>query len=82
MTRVQILLSEEEDRRLERLAQRRRESKSSIVRRALKLLLRLESDSDEPLLELIGQAGKTGVRHGARDHDRLLVRTPQRHQTR
>lgn len=82
MIRVQILLPEEEDRRLEQLAQRRRESKSSIVRRALKLLLRLESDNDEPLLGLIGQAGKAGIRHGARDHDRLLARTAQRQQTR
>jgi predicted transcriptional regulator len=35
MTRVQILLSEDEDRRLEELARARGESKSSLVRRAV-----------------------------------------------
>jgi predicted transcriptional regulator len=82
MTRVQILLSEDEDRRLEQLARKQRESKSSVVRRALKLLLRLETDGDEPLLELIAQAGRTGERHGARDHDRLLVQALQQRRTR
>ena len=57
MTRVQILLSADEDRRLERLAKTSRESKSSVVRRAVNLLFRLESEGDkEPLLRLIGQA--------------------------
>ena len=72
--RVQILLPEDEDRALERLARRRGESKSSLVRRAVTLLFRLESAQTEPLLGLIGQAGKAGGRHGARDHDRILVR--------
>jgi len=45
MTRVQILLPEEQDRRLEELAARRRESKAKVVRRALDLLFRSESVS-------------------------------------
>jgi Arc/MetJ-type ribon-helix-helix transcriptional regulator len=78
MTRVQILLPEDEDRALERLARRRRESKSSLVRRAVSLLFRLEAVQGEPLLGLIGQAGKAGGRRGARDHDRILVRAARR----
>jgi len=73
MTRVQILLREDEDRALERLARLRGESKSKLVRRAVALLFRLEAAQGEPLLGLIGQAGKAG-RRGARDHDRILVR--------
>jgi len=81
MTRVQILLPDDEDRELERLARRRGESKSSIVRRALAQLLRHEADEDDALLELIGQAGRCGEAHGARDHDRILAdasRPPRR----
>jgi hypothetical protein len=73
MTRVQILLHADEDRALERLARRRGESKSNLVRRAVTLLFRLESAHAEPLLGLIGQAGKAGGRRAARDHDRILV---------
>jgi Arc/MetJ-type ribon-helix-helix transcriptional regulator len=73
LTRVQILLSEDEDRQLEELAAARRESKSSLVRRAVDLLLRLEADQGEPLLALVGQAGRSGTRRAARNHDRILT---------
>lgn len=73
MTRVQILLSEDEDRRLEKLARARGESKSSLVRRAVGLLFRVESDESEPLLDLVGQAGRSGSSKAARHHDQLLA---------
>lgn len=78
MTRVQILLPEEQDRRLERLAARRQQSKASLVRQALDLLFRSESVEDEPLLDLIGQAGRAGRGDVARDHDRILVAAERR----
>ena len=78
MTRVQVLLTEDEDRRLEHLAEARGESKSSLVRRALDLFLQLEERDDEPLLALAGQAGCAGTRHAARDHDRLLAGVARR----
>jgi predicted transcriptional regulator len=78
MTRVQILLTEDEDRRLEDLAEARGESKSSLVRRAVDLLLQLEERDDEPLLALVGQAGRAGTRHAARDHDRVLAGAARR----
>ena len=74
MTRVQILLSDDQDRALERVARKSRESKSSLVRRAVALLFRLEAEDGEPLLGLIGQGGSAGGRRGARDHDRILAR--------
>ena len=73
MTRVQILLSDDEDRRLEKLARESGESKSSLVRRAVGLLFRVEAEKGEALLGLIGQAGRSGVRKVAQDHDRLLA---------
>jgi predicted transcriptional regulator len=73
MTRVQILLPEDQDRRLEALAAKRRESKGKLIRRALDLLLVAESAEEEPLLSLIGQAGR-GRRPDVSDtHDRVLA---------
>jgi Arc/MetJ-type ribon-helix-helix transcriptional regulator len=82
MTRVQILLPEEQDRRLEELASRQGASKAELVRRALDLLFRSESAENEPLLDLIGQAGRSGRRHASRDHDRILAATERRRQRR
>ncbi|MGH9381446.1 MAG: CopG family transcriptional regulator [Thermoanaerobaculia bacterium] len=72
MTRVQILLSEDQDRHLERLAAERGQSKASLVRQALDLLFRTEPAGDEPLLGLIGQAGRAGRGDVSRVHDRIL----------
>ena len=73
MTRVQILLTDEQDRRLEALARRRRVSKASLVREGLDLLFRHPGeDHDEPLLKLIGQAGRTGIRDASVNHDKYL----------
>ena len=78
MTRVQILLPEEQDRQLEMLARKRRESKASLVRRALTLLFRSEHVDAEPLLELIGHAGRAGQRQAGRSHDRVLAAAERR----
>ncbi len=73
MTRVQILLPEDQDRRLEALAAKRRESKGKVIRRALDLRLRTESAEEEPLLSLIGQAGCSGRPDAADRHDQILA---------
>ena len=73
MTRVQILLPEEQDRRLEALAAKRRESKGKLIRRALDLLLQTESAEEEPLLSLIGQAGFNRRPDASDRHDRILA---------
>lgn len=72
MTRVQILLPEDQDRQLERLAAERGESKASLVRQALDLLFRSEPAEDEPLLGLVGQAGRAGRGDVSQAHDRIL----------
>ena len=74
MTRVQVLLREEQDRRLEKLAKRQGVSKASLVRDGVDLILRQNAqDGDEPLLKLIGQAGRTGIRDASTNHDKYLV---------
>lgn len=78
MTRVQILLSEEQDRRLERLAAERGQSKASLVRQALELLFRAEPAEDEPLMGLVGQAGSADRSDVAEAHDRILADASRR----
>jgi hypothetical protein len=74
MTRVQVMLTEDQDRRLEALARKRRVSKGSLVRQGIDLLFAQGSTGDtEPLLKLIGQAGRSGIRDASVKHDRYLM---------
>jgi predicted transcriptional regulator len=73
MTRVQILLPKDQDRRLEALAAKRRESKGKLIRRALELLLRTEEAEEDPLLSLIGQAGRHPRPDVSIRHDSVLA---------
>ena len=73
MTRVQILLRGDQDRQLEALAAKRRESKGKLIRHALDLLLLTESAEDEALLSLIGQAGRSRRPDASARHDRILA---------
>lgn len=74
MTRVQILLSEEQDRRLEALARRLGASKSTLVREGVESVLqRREAGTADTLLELMGQAGRVGRRDVSRRHDAVLA---------
>jgi Arc/MetJ-type ribon-helix-helix transcriptional regulator len=73
MTRVQILLPEDQDRRIEALAAKRHESKGKLIRHALDLWLRAESAEAEPLLSLIGQAGRSRRPDASARHDRILA---------
>lgn len=75
MTRVQILLEKDQDRRLEALAAKRRESKAQLVRRALDLLFQSESTAEEPLLQLIGHAGRSRQSDVSTRHDQVLAET-------
>ena len=74
MTRVQILLTEEQDRRLERLARRLRTSKARLVREGVDFVLQhREARASDALLELVGQAGPVGRKDVSRRHDAYLV---------
>ena len=74
MTRLQVLLSEEQDRRLEQLARKRKTSKTHLVREGIALVLRQEQgEAPDPLLDLIGQAGHVGRSDISRRHDAYLA---------
>jgi hypothetical protein len=74
MTRVQVLLTEEQDRKLEALARSLRRSKARLVREGVDLLLRRKIPSgSDPLLGLIGQAGKVGRPDISAAHDKYLL---------
>lgn len=74
MTRVQILLTEEQDRRLEEAARRMGVSKTSLVRWGVDMVLRTATErSNDPISGLAGQAGRAGRRDVSRRHDAYLL---------
>jgi hypothetical protein len=74
MTRVQILLTDEQDRKLEALARALRSSKAKLVREGVDLVLRGRSPrARDPLLDLIGLAGRVRRADVATAHDRYLA---------
>ncbi len=80
MTRVQILLTEDQDRRLEALARRLRLSKASLVREGVEFVLqRRQAGTRDPLLALVGQAGRVGRKDISRRHDAYLLAAERRH---
>ena len=76
MTRVQILLTEEQDRQLEQLARRLGTSKASLVRDGVDFVLqRRQARTRDAVLDLIGQAGRVGRKDIAARHDQYLAGT-------
>ncbi|HSB79510.1 MAG TPA: ribbon-helix-helix domain-containing protein [Candidatus Methylomirabilis sp.] len=79
MTRVQVLLTEEQDRRLESVARRMRVSKTQLVREGVDLVLqRVERKGADPLLSLVGQAGRVGRKDVSAQHDAFLAAIERR----
>jgi hypothetical protein len=79
VTRVQILLTEEQDRRLEALARRLGTSKAALVREGVESVLqRRTAGTGDSLLGLIGQAGRVGRKDISRRHDAYLVATERK----
>ena len=79
MTRVQVLLTEEQDRKLETLAKSLRSSKARLVREGVDLVLRRKIPrARDPLLGLIGQAGKVGRPDLSTIHDEYLLSIKRR----
>ena len=79
MTRVQILLTGEQDRRLEALARRLGTSKAALVREGVESVLqRRSAGTGDSLLALIGQAGRVGRKDISRRHDAYLVAAERR----
>jgi predicted transcriptional regulator len=73
MIRVQLLLSEEQNEKITHLAKRLKTSKSKLFREAVEIILREKiSESADPLLELVGQAGEAGRSDISTYHDEFL----------
>ena len=82
MTRVQILLTEEQDRQLEELARQLGTSKTKLVRDGVEFVLqRRKSGTRDAVLTLVGQAGRVGRTDVAEHHDSYLTGT-RRHRPR
>ncbi len=74
MTRVQILLTVEQDRRLEKLACRLGTTKAKLVREGVEYVLQhRQGATADPLVELIGQAGYVGRKDISRRHDAYFL---------
>ena len=75
MTRIQVLLSDSQNEKLSYLAKRLKTTKSKLIREAVDMILvEKVSESDDPLLELIGQAGDVGAAEISETHDNFLVK--------
>ncbi len=74
MAKLQVLLSDQQDRRLEELARKRKTSKAHLVREGIELVLQQKQDgTPDPLIDLIGQAGRVGRGDISRRHDEYLT---------
>lgn len=74
MTRLQVSLPDEQVRRLEVLARKRKTSTAHLLREGIEFVLRQKRDAPpDPLLDLIGQAGRISRRDIAGRHDAYLA---------
>lgn len=74
MTRIQVLLTRAQNEKLTSLAKRSGTTKSGLIRDAVDQLLKERVPEDrDPLLELVGQAGKAGKTDISIRHDSYLA---------
>lgn len=79
MTKIQVLLSDGQNEKLGYLAKRMKTSKSKIIREAIDKILREKiSDTTDPLLDLIGQAGEAGRTDVSSMHNSVLIQEEQK----
>ena len=73
MARIQVLLTDSQNEKLTYLAKSLKTTKSKLIREAVDYILRLKvPDSSDPILELVGQAGKAGRTDISERHDNYL----------
>jgi hypothetical protein len=74
MVRIQVHLTEEQDRRLRGLARRRSSTRAELIRRGIELVLREEESGRDALLDLIGAAGSGPQDDLSERHDEIVYR--------
>ena len=80
MHRLQILLADGQNEKLTHLTKKLKTTKSKLVREAVETLIREKvSQSEDPLNELIGQAGEVGSPDISSHHDEFLVQKEKGH---
>jgi len=73
MARIQVLLTDSQNEKLTHLAKILKTTKSKLIREAVDYILRLKvPNSSDPILELVGQAGKAGKGDISVRHDEYL----------
>ena len=74
MVRIQLHLTDRQDRLLRAHARRKETARADLIRRGIDLLLQEESGQDDPLLDLIGAAGPAGREDASERHDDIVYR--------
>jgi len=72
MIRMQIHLTEAQDRKLRALARRRGTVRAELIRRGVDLLLQTDTSESDSLLDLVGAAGPAGRSDISVQHDDIL----------
>jgi Arc/MetJ-type ribon-helix-helix transcriptional regulator len=72
MIRLQLHLTEEQDRKLRELSRERGRSRAELIREAIELLFRESALKSDALFDLIGSAGPAGRSDVSDKHDELL----------
>lgn len=73
MVRLQLHLTDDQDRALRAAAKRRGTTRAALIRRGVDVLLAQERGAQpDPLLDLVGQAGKLGTPRDSERLDELL----------
>ena len=76
--RLQILLDEPQFKRLQRAAHQLHATKTALIREGINLVLQKKvARTEDPLLDLIGQAGAAGNTSISENHDEFLLKTEQ-----
>ena len=72
MVRIQLHLTERQDRLLRAMARRKRLARADLIRSGIDLFLEHETGDVDPLLALVGAAGPAGRTDGALRHDEIV----------
>lgn len=72
MKRIQLHLTDEQDRRLRAAAKREAKSRAEIIRLGIEMVLEQRSPANDPLLDLIGSIDVPTPRDVAERHDEYL----------
>jgi len=76
MIRIQLHLTERQDRLLRELARRAGSTRADLIRQGIDRLLGEQDGAADPLLELIGAAGRSGRSDSSERHDEIIYELP------